>query len=74
MGIWFFGPWFFGSCLLHLRRVQLPNLFQFDAQPVAKRAFRSQLIEQSLCLFEDIRWHILALKEIAKATLYFGFG
>ena len=59
---------------LHLGGVQLANLFQLNAQAVAKGAFCTQFFQQSLGLLESIRRNILTLEEISKATLNLGFG
>ena len=59
---------------LNLRSVQLANLFQLNAQPVAKRALGSEFIEQCFGFLKSVRRNVLGLEQITKATLNFGFG
>jgi hypothetical protein len=63
---------FVGS--LHLSGVQLANLFELQAEAVAERTFRSQLIEQGLSSIEGVWRYVFRLEEVAKTTLNFGFG
>jgi hypothetical protein len=54
--------------------VKLANFFELDAQAVPERAFGPELVEQRLGFVERVWGNILALEQIAKATLNFGFG
>jgi hypothetical protein len=53
--------------------MELADLFQLQAQPMTKRTFRTQLIEQRFGLIECVWRNVLALEEVSKATLHFGF-
>jgi hypothetical protein len=54
--------------------MQLANLFELDAQPMAERAFGPQFFQQGLSFVEGVGGNILALEHVSKAALNFILG
>jgi hypothetical protein len=54
--------------------VQLANLFQLDAEPMAERTFGSQFFQQGFGLIERIWGNILAFEQVSEAALNFILG